>query len=63
MTSDEKVLAEIKDHLKQLGDMIVKMQVSKEERDEFEKQKAEYRVLIDDYKLHKKTLEEKYGKV
>ena len=61
MTSEEKVLNEIK---KSIGTAMLKLQEitdrKKElakERELFEKEKAEYQIKIIDYKKHKKALE------
>lgn len=62
MTSEEKVLAEIKSEIGLLMLKIKELIVTEIERVEFDKEKADYQILIVDYKKHKKALEEKYGK-
>ena len=61
MTSEEKVLEEIREKINLLFQKIAELKVTEDERKAFIKEKADYQVLINDYKLHKKALEEKYG--
>lgn len=62
MSSEEKVLEELKEKINLLFQKIAELKVTEEERREFERQKAEYKVLIEDYKRHKEVLIKKYGK-
>jgi hypothetical protein len=62
MTSEEKVLEELKEKITLLFIKIAELKVTEEERKEFEKEKAGYKRLIDDYKRHKEALEKRYGK-
>lgn len=63
MTSEEKVLEDLKEKIGVLFEQITKLKVTEEERKRFEQEKATFQIRIDDYKKHKAMLEEKYGKV
>lgn len=62
MTPEEKVLEELKEKITLLFAKIQELKVTEEERRLFEYDKAQFQIRIDDYKKHKKLLEEKYGK-
>ena len=62
MTSEEKVLEELKDKISLLFIKIAELKVTEDERKTFEEEKANYKVLIDDYKRHKEALKKRYGK-
>jgi len=59
MTPEEKVLEEIKERIKELFTRIQELRVTEDERRAFEYEKSLYQAKIDDYKRHKKTLEER----
>lgn len=59
MTPEEKVLSEIKDKINLLFSKIAELKVVEAERKSFEDEKALFQVRIDDYKAHKKALEER----
>ena len=59
MTSEEKVLAEIKEKIQELFGKISELKVTEQERIDWIKEKAEYQGKIDDYKKHKKAFEER----
>ena len=61
MTSEEKVLAEIKEKIGELFIKIEELRVTKKERLDFENDKAQYKLLIDDYKRHKAALEKRWN--
>lgn len=63
MTSEEKVLQEIREKLNLIIVKISELKVAEEERKQFEIDKSNYQILIADYKKHKQALEDKYGKV
>jgi hypothetical protein len=56
MTSEDKVLSEIKDRINELFIKIAELKVTEDERREFEYEKSLYQVKIDDYKRHKEAL-------
>jgi hypothetical protein len=56
MTPEEKVLAEIQEKILVLMDYLAQIKVAEDERIAFEKEKREYKILIDDYKKHKAAL-------
>ena len=56
MTPEDKVLEAIKQTVRTMADQINQMKVTKEEREAFEKTKAEYKLLVEDYKIHKEAL-------
>ena len=56
MTSEEKVLAELKEKIGLLFIKIAELKVTEEERKKFEIERTQYQVLIDDYKRHKEAL-------
>ena len=60
MTSEEKVLVELKEKIGLLFIKIAELKVTEEERKKFETEKAEYKILIDDYKRHKEALMKRY---
>jgi hypothetical protein len=62
MTSEEKVLEELKEKITLLFNKISELKVTEAERKLFEEEKATFQVRLDDYKKHKVMLEEKYGK-
>jgi hypothetical protein len=62
MTSEEKVLEELKEKITLLFNKISELKVTEAERKLFEEEKATFQVRLDDYKKHKAMLEEKYGK-
>ncbi len=59
MTSEEKVLLEIKEKITLLFQKIDELKVTEQERKSFDKDKEDYSILIHDYKRHKKALEER----
>ena len=59
MTPEEKVLEELKEKINLLFTKMAELKVIEAERRAFEADKAAYKVLIDDYKRHKKALEER----
>ena len=61
MTPEEKVLEELKEKISLLFAKIAELKVTEEERAGFEYEKSLYQQKIDDYKKHKRMLEEKYG--
>jgi cell shape-determining protein MreC len=61
MTSDEKVLNEIKEYFTKIIEKIAELKVTEQERQLFEKDKEDYIKLIHDYKKHKAALLEKYA--
>ena len=60
MTSEEKVLEEIKERITELFAKISELKVTEEERRLFEYEKSIFQARLDDYKKHKKALEERY---
>jgi len=56
LTSEDKVLKEIEDKIKLLFSKIEELKVTERERNEFEMQKTQYKVKIDDYKRHYEAL-------
>ena len=56
MTSEEKVLEELKEKIGLLFIKIAELKVTEEERKKFEAERVQYQVLIDDYKRHKEAL-------
>ena len=62
MTSEERILEEIKEKIKKLWELIAELKVTEEERKAWEDSKLEFQARLDDYKLHKKRLEARYGK-
>ena len=56
MTPEERVLAEIKEYTNLLFTKLAELKVTENERNEFEMERAQYQVLIDDYKRHKEAL-------
>ncbi len=56
MTSEEKVLAEIKERITELFTKIAELKVAEEERKAFEHEKSLYQIKIDDYKKHRDAL-------
>jgi hypothetical protein len=59
MSSEEKVIEEIKDKINLLFSKIAELRVTEVERQAFEAEKAQYKILIDDYKAHKAALEKR----
>lgn len=59
MTPEEKVLSEIKDKINLLFSKIAELKVTEAERETFEKDKALFQIRVEDYKAHKKALEER----
>jgi hypothetical protein len=59
MTSEEKVLEELKEKINQLFIKIQELKVTEQERASFEKDKTDYIALIHDYKRHKAAFEER----
>lgn len=59
MTSEEKVLEEIKEKIKLLFQQISELKVTEKERAEFDYEKQQFKKRIDDYKKHKRMLEER----
>jgi len=57
MTSDEKILNEIKESIKELFAKIAELKVTEDERRAWIKEKSEFQSRIDDYKRHKAALE------
>jgi hypothetical protein len=56
MTSEEKVLLEIKEKISELFSKITELKVTEQERKAFEYEKSLYQAKIDDYKRHKEAL-------
>ena len=59
MSSEEKVLAEIKEKILTLFAKIAELKVSESERRSFEREKSEFQIRLDDYKKHKAALIER----
>lgn len=59
MTSEEKVLEELKEKINLLFHKIAELQVTKDERRAFEYEKSIFQKRLDDYKKHKLALEER----
>lgn len=59
MTSEEKVLLELKEKIGELFLKISELKVTEEERQAFIKEKEEYQALISDYKKHKEAFEKR----
>jgi len=59
MTSEDKVLAEIKEKIQALIEKIVELKVTEDERKAWEEEKRNFQARIDDYKIHKRALEER----
>lgn len=58
MTPEEKVLNDIKDKIETLFSKINELKVTEAERNIFEEEKRVFQLRIDDYKKHKKSLED-----
>ena len=59
MTSEEKVLEELKEKINLLFQKIAELKVTEEERRAFEVSKITFQVRLDDYKRHKLALEKR----
>ena len=59
MTSEEKVLEELKEKIRELFSKIAELKVTQEERRVFEYEKSLYQAKVDDYKQHKEALEKR----
>jgi hypothetical protein len=59
MTPEERVLEELKEKINLLVAKIAELKVTEEERKEYEEEKRTFQMRLDDYKKHKKALEER----
>jgi len=59
MTSEEKVLEELKEKIRELVSKTSELKVTEDERRAFEYEKSTFQSRLDDYKAHKKALEER----
>ena len=62
MTSEEKVLNELKEKIALLFQKIQDLKVTEKERANFEKMRDTFQFRLDDYKKHKKAFEERVNK-
>ena len=61
MTSEEKVLEEIKEKIKLLFTKIEELKVTEKERLDFETERDTFQLRVDDYKKHKLALEKRWN--
>jgi hypothetical protein len=61
MTSEEKVLIEIKEKIELLFTKIAELKVTEQERKDFEKERDSFQERVDDYKKHKLALDKRWN--